>query len=113
MDPSQLDQLIHQRSRLAILAYLYRNRQAGFTTLRDELELTGGTLSKHADKLEDAGYVRKERTLTASGFETRYRITGKGEGALEGYVEALRSVLGDAGDLAGDPGAGRDEEDGG
>lgn len=102
MDPSQLDTLIHQRSRLAILAYLYRNRQAGFTTLRDELDLTGGTVSKHADKLHDAGYLRKQRTLTSSGFETRYKITSKGEGALEGYAEALQALLGDAVDLTGD-----------
>lgn len=104
MDPSQLDRTIHQRSRLAILSYLYRNRQAAFTTLRDELELTPGTLSKHADTLGDAGYLEKARVLTQGGFETRYRITPAGEEAFQGYLATLEQMLGpiDDGEGPGD-----------
>lgn len=100
-----LDRLIHQRTRLQILTYLVRNRQAAFTTVRDELELTGGTLSKHADRLAEAGYVEKARVLTGDGFETRYRITGEGERAFRGYLDELRALLGDELVDQGDGGA--------
>lgn len=100
MGERELERLIHQRTRLGILTYLYRNRQAAFTTLRDELDATAGTLSKHADKLDEAGYLDKRRVLTSDGFETTYRITAEGSAAFEAYVEALRGLLG--GELEGE-----------
>lgn len=102
LPPDELDRLVHQRTRLRILTYLFRNRQAAFTRVRDELDLTGGTLSKHADKLGDAGYVEKARVLTSDGFETRYRITDDGQRAFRDYVDGLRALLGE--DLVGDVG---------
>lgn len=90
----ELDRLIHQRTRLRILTYLYRNRQASFTTLRDEIDVTAGTLSKHADKLDDAGYLDKRRALTSDGFETKYEITDEGSKAFRRYVNELRGLLG-------------------
>lgn len=94
MGERELDRLVHQRTRLRILTYLYRNRQAAFTTLRDELDVTAGTLSKHADKLGEAGYLDKRRALTPDGFETKYEITDRGVGAFEDYVAELRGLLG-------------------
>lgn len=88
-----LDKTIHQRTRLAILAALHRNREASFADLRDGLELTSGNLQSHVDKLEDAGYVESFRALVGTEFETRYRITERGSRAFEAYLEDLETLL--------------------
>lgn len=88
-----LDQTIHQRTRLAILSALHRNREASFADLRDGLELTPGNLQSHADKLERAGYVESFRALVGTAFETRYRITEEGSTAFEAYLEQLEILL--------------------
>ena len=54
----QLDEVIHGRLRLGIMAYLAQNTEvAEFTELKDLLQATQGNLSVHLRKLEDAGYV--------------------------------------------------------
>lgn len=90
---ADLDPLIHQRTRLSILSALHRNREASFTDLRDGLDLTGGNLQSHADKLEEAGYVERFRALVGTDFETRYRITEEGSRAFEAYLEELEELL--------------------
>lgn len=98
-----LDPLIHQRTRLQILAALHRNREASFTDLRDGLELTGGNLKSHAAKLTEAGYIDERRVLVGTSFELRYRITEEGSAAFEGYLTDLRDVLEGAGDQVPTP----------
>lgn len=88
-----LDRTIHQRTRLAILSALHRNREASFADLRDGLDLTSGNLKSHADKLEEAGYVESFRALVGTDFETRYRITEEGSEAFEDYLEKLETLL--------------------
>ena len=61
-----LDRLIHDRTRLAIISALAANSPLTFTELKQLLDLSDGNLSVHARKLEDAGYV----TCT-KGFEGR------------------------------------------
>ena len=102
-----LDPVIHQATRLRIMAALQRNREATFTGLRDGLGLTDGNLASHAARLEEAGYLESRRALAGLGFELRYRITPRGDAAFRGYVEALQDLLGGAGALDGtDSGSG-------
>lgn len=89
----RLDPLIHQRTRLTLFATLHRNRQASFTDLRDGLNLTGGNLKSHADKLIEAGYLESFRALVGREFELRYRITEEGSEAFQRYLEELRSTV--------------------
>lgn len=88
-----LDRTIHQRTRLAILSALHRNRQASFTDLRDGLDLTGGNLTSHAETLEEAGYIERFEALVGTEFETRYRITDEGLDAFEVYLHELEALL--------------------
>lgn len=101
--PGDLDPLIHQRTRLQILAALHRNREASFTDLRDGLDLTPGNLKSHAAKLEAAGYIDERRVLVGTSFEMRYRITEEGSAAFETYLAQLRGVLEGAGDQVPSP----------
>lgn len=102
MPVERLDPVIHQQTRLQILAALYRNGRASFTDLRDGLELTAGNLATHVARLEEAGYVRGERALTRDGFEARYVLTERGAAAFDAYLAELRAMLAAAG-VAGLP----------
>lgn len=75
------------------MAYLHRNRQASFSSLRSALDLTSGNVATHTSRLEEAGYISSGRVLAGNTFEKRYRITEAGARAFEEYVEALRDVL--------------------
>lgn len=86
------DPLLHQPTRLEIMAYLYRNRQAAFTELRDNLGLTAGNLQSHGEKLQKAGYVEMQKVLVGI-FEVRWRITAAGQAAFEEYFQQMRAML--------------------
>lgn len=86
------DPLLHQPTRLEIVAFLYRNREAPFTTIRDELALTAGNLQSHGEKLKAAGYIETNRVL-AGIFEVRWRITPAGDAAFERYFREMRALL--------------------
>lgn len=93
MDEADLDPVIHQRTRLQIMAYLYRNRQAAFSTLKDTFDLTSGNTATHTARLEDEGYIEGRRVVADGSIQKRYRITAEGSQAFRGYVEALEALL--------------------
>lgn len=86
------DPLLHQPTRLEIMAYLYRNRDAPVTRIREALHLTPGNLQSHGDKLAKAGYIQQRRVL-AGIFEVHWRITAAGEHAFETYVDDMRRLI--------------------
>ncbi len=102
-----LDPVIHQATRLRIMALLHRNRVASFTWVRDTLGLTDGNLDTHAAKLEEAGYVKRGRALDIGGFEVRMKITPEGDTAFRAYLDGLRAYL--ATEAAPVPSGPRDE----
>lgn len=86
------DPILHQPTRLEIVAYLYRNRNAPFTEVRDALKLTAGNLQSHGEKLRKAGYIEIQRVLVGI-FEVHWRITPKGDAAFEAYFQEMRRLL--------------------
>lgn len=88
-----LDRLIHERLRLGMLAALAVNDALTFTELRAVLEVTDGNLSDHARKLENAGYVRVEKSFAGRKPRTLYRLTPRGRQALRGYIESMQGFL--------------------
>lgn len=93
----ELDPVIHQATRLRILALLYRNRIASFTDLRDGLGLTPGNLASHTARLEEAGYVKSGRVLVDLSFEVQYKLTDAGSAAFRAYLATLQGLLEEAG----------------
>lgn len=55
---NQIDEMIHQRTRLAIMATLAGVESLEFNEIKAELGLTDGNLSTHTAALERAGYVK-------------------------------------------------------
>lgn len=94
MDPLSLDDRIHARLRLAIMALLAGVEAAEFTWLRDELGATDGNLGSHLRKLEDAGFVAMSKAFEGRTPVTRYRITDEGRRAFQAYLDQLARVLG-------------------
>jgi DNA-binding MarR family transcriptional regulator len=95
VDLPPLDPVIHQATRLRIMALLFRNRSAPFTWVRDALGLTDGNLDAHAARLVAAGYLTRGIGLTPrkGGFQIRLRITPEGDAAFRAYTEGLRAYL--------------------
>ena len=92
-DIERLDEVIHGRVRLGIMAYLAGAGAADFGELKARLSATDGNLSVHLRKLEEAGYVGIEKTFSGRKPLTRVRITDGGRAAFAAYLEALRGLL--------------------
>ncbi|MGH3679943.1 MAG: winged helix-turn-helix domain-containing protein [Natronosporangium sp.] len=88
-----LDEVVHQRVRLGILAVLTETKRADFGFLRTTLELTDGNLSRHLQVLEAAGYVAIEKTYERRRPRTWVRATRQGRTAFAREVAALRALL--------------------
>jgi DNA-binding MarR family transcriptional regulator len=89
----QIDDVIHQRVRLGILAMLVEADAADFTFLRDSLELTDGNLSRHLQVLEDAGLVTIKKRFEGKKPRTWVRATKKGRSALAGHLRTLKALI--------------------
>ncbi len=90
----RLDDTVHQRVRLGILAVLAEADRADFTYLRRVLDLTDGNLSRHLGVLDQAGYVRIDKTFEDRKPRTWIHATHEGRAALAAEVAALRDLLG-------------------
>jgi DNA-binding MarR family transcriptional regulator len=96
-DVASLDDVIHGRMRLGIMAYLADAEVADFNELKAALQATQGNLSIHLRKLEDAGYIEIEKSFLARKPLTRARITPAGRTAFARYLDAIGKLVGDAG----------------
>ena len=94
-DIGGIDEVIHGRLRLGVMAYLANAEAADFNELKGALEATQGNLSVHLRKLEDAGYVAIEKSFFARKPLTRVRLTPKGRKAFAAYLEAIGRLLDD------------------
>ncbi len=83
--PNKFDRIIHQPSRLSILAVLAGCESADFVYMQGATGLTKGTLSKHLKKLEDAGYIAIAKTFKGSYPNTSATLTKAGRKAFKKY----------------------------
>lgn len=92
-DHNSLDDVIHGRARLGVMAYLSTAEEADFVSLRTALKLTDGNLSTHIAKLEEAGYVRTKKRFVDKKPQTTVVLTETGRKAYVAYLEQLKSLL--------------------
>lgn len=104
---TELDRLVHEPSRLAILATLSGCQSADFQFLLNTTGLNKGNLSAHAIKLEQAGYVEVEKGFSGKLPYTLYKLTKAGREALALYQQQLQQMLAqmDAADASLEPAA--------
>lgn len=96
-DISGLDDVIHGRVRLGVVAYLASAEVAEFTELKTLLEVTQGNLSIHLRKLEEAGYVAIDKSFVGRKPLTRVRLTETGRAAFARYLKAMGQLVEQAG----------------
>lgn len=92
-DIDRIDEVIHGRLRLGVMAYLVGAGTADFNTLKARLQATDGNLSAHLRKLEDAGYVAVEKTFVDRKSRTTLRITAAGRKAFATYLDAIGRLV--------------------
>ena len=91
--PLELDRLIHERVRLAIVSALAVNASLSFNDLKALLGTTDGNLSVHARKLEDAGYIECTKSFSGRTPRTEYALTTSGRKALEAYLAHMEALI--------------------
>ena len=88
-----LDRLIHDRTRLAIVSALAASSTLSFTELKSLLDLSDGNLSVHARKLEDAGYLACTKGFEGRTPKTQFTLTDAGHRALRQYLDHMEAII--------------------
>lgn len=88
-----VDRLVHEPARLALLSLLFVVESADFLFLRRQTGLTQGNLSSHLSRLEAAGYVEIEKGFRGKRPRTTIRMTPTGRNAFETYRGQIERLL--------------------
>ncbi|GAM97182.1 transcriptional regulators of marR/emrR family [alpha proteobacterium U9-1i] len=92
-DHTEIDDVIHGRLRLGIMAYLSTASPAQFLELKAKVNATDGNLSTHLSKLEEAGYVKIEKTYEGKKPRTNVHLTKQGRNAWLAYLKRLEALI--------------------
>ena len=90
---SDLDKIIHDRTRLGLISALAANEKLSFTEIKNMLNTTDGNISVHARKLEEAGYLTSEKSFKGRMPLTEYSITKDGRNALTRYLDHMEALI--------------------
>ena len=93
VDIEAIDEVIHGRLRLGIMAYLSAVNPASFPELLDKTGASNGNLSTHLSKLEAAGYVTQEKGYAGKKPQTLVHLTKSGRDAWIDYLGTMQSLL--------------------
>jgi DNA-binding MarR family transcriptional regulator len=98
---ARFDEVIHAPVRLRICGVLRPVEQMDFAVLRDTLDVSDATLSKHLKTLAEAKYVSMTKAASAARTDARrltwVTLTPAGRNAFDAHVRALQEIAGTAG----------------
>ena len=89
----QLDRVIHEKGRLAIMSMLAASPELSFTELRDALGMTDGNLTTHIRSLQETGYVYVAKSYQTRRPLTTCSLTAPGRKAFREYVNLLEQIV--------------------
>jgi DNA-binding MarR family transcriptional regulator len=89
----QLDRVIHEKGRLAIMSALAASPELAFTELRDLLDMTDGNLTTHIRTLQQEGYISVAKSYQNNRPLTTCSLTSAGRKAFAGYVDLLEQIV--------------------
>ncbi len=89
----QLDRVIHEKGRLAIMSMLAAAPELAFTELRDALNMTDGNVTTHIRTLQEAGYIAVSKSYANNRPLTTCSLTAAGKKAFAGYIDLLEQIL--------------------
>jgi DNA-binding MarR family transcriptional regulator len=88
-----LDEVVHQRTRLALLCELSAVRDLDFNTLRDRLRLSDGNLARHLTVLKAAALIATDKRTEGTRRRTYARLTDAGRAALRNELHVLAALV--------------------
>lgn len=89
----QLDRVIHEKGRLAIMSMLAASPELSFTEMRDALSMTDGNLTTHIRTLQEAGYVSITKSFRNNRPLTTCSLTVTGQKAFTNYINLLEQII--------------------
>ena len=92
-DPAGLQDIVHGRARLAVLAFLTTVGEVDFVTLGDEVNISGSNLSQHLKTLDEAGYVALTPGQSGGQGRTGVALTAVGREAFHAQLNNLKLLL--------------------
>jgi len=93
-DPfQQLDRVIHEKGRLAIMSALAAAPELSFTELRDMLDMTDGNLTTHIRTLQQEGFVSVAKSYQNNRPLTSCSLTPAGRKAFAEYINLLEQII--------------------
>ena len=88
-----LDRVIHEKGRLAIMSMLAASPELSFTELRDTLNMTDGNVTAHIRTLQESGYVSVAKSYKNNRSLTTVSLTTAGRKAFADYVDLLEQIV--------------------
>ena len=88
-----LDRIIHEKGRLAIMSSLAATPELSFTELRDSLSMTDGNLTTHIRTLQEAGYISVAKSYQNNRPHTACTLTAAGRKAFTTYINLLEEIV--------------------
>lgn len=89
----QLDRVIHEKGRMAIVSLLAASPEMSFTDIRNTLNMTDGNLSMHLRTLQEAGYVAVTKSFQERRPLTTCSLTQLGRSAFSNYINLLEQIV--------------------
>ncbi len=89
----QLDRVIHEKGRLAIMSALAGTAELSFTELRDTLDMTDGNLTTHIRILQEEGFISVAKSYQNNRSLTTCSLTKAGRKAFTGYIDLLEQIV--------------------
>jgi len=89
----QLDRLIHEKGRLAIMSMLAATPELSFTEMRYTLGMTDGNLTTHLRALQQEGYLSVAKSYQNNRPLTTCSLTPAGRKAFTEYINLLEQIV--------------------
>ncbi len=91
----ELDNVIHERSRLRIITYLAgrENGRVSFNELQESLGFTSGNLSVQLKKLNEAAYISIDKSFRENKPYTTIKLTAAGRKAMNRYIQEMENII--------------------
>jgi DNA-binding HxlR family transcriptional regulator len=79
--------------RLRVMSILMVNEQFDFNSFKELLEVTDGNLASHLRNLENAEYIRVEKSFAGRKPLTNYSATEAGKQAFQSHLTFLENLI--------------------
>ncbi|WP_316809807.1 transcriptional regulator [Pedobacter heparinus] len=88
-----LNKIFDSRIRLGVMSVLIVNESVSFNELKQLLELTDGNLASHLNTLEQAQYLKVQKSFIGKKTNTTYTLTEPGRYAFKAHLDALEKMI--------------------